>query len=224
MHHCLLVFLLIFKKKISPTPSFCIFFKHVIHTIAYSCNDISLFCFIFMILCFCINCFDSFTQCCLCKFCVFSCSHLCLLLWSRVTTIHKEPFPLAINCWSYHSIFSYCNYFTQFSFVQLLLFYPRIKVNGLNLKALCDFLDFIKYDDDKWVENFRMTKSFFFTLLTNCNVCCWNKTSIIKKLSLLKYICCVIYKLAHGAHFFVCSEFFTLSKLISKVFHDLWQL
>ncbi len=34
-------------------------------------------------------------------------------------------------------------------------FYPRIKVNGLNLKTLCDFFDFIKYDDDKWVENLK---------------------------------------------------------------------
>jgi hypothetical protein len=40
-------------------------------------------------------------------------------------------------------------------------FYPRIKVNGLNLEALCDLFDFIKYDNDKWVENLKWQSHLF---------------------------------------------------------------
>lgn len=142
-----------------------------------------------MFLCFCINCFDSFTKCCLCKFCVFLVHTFVCCCGVVLQPFTMSPFlwPLVVETTTQFLIIVTTLY--NFHLSHYFCFYPRMKVNGLNLEALCDFLDFIKYDDDKWVENFRMTKSSFFTLLTNCNVCCWNKTPIIKKLSLLKYKC-----------------------------------
>ncbi len=43
----------------------------------------------------------------------------------------------------------------------ILFLNPRIKVNGLNLDTLCDFFDFIEYDDDKWVENIKWQSHHF---------------------------------------------------------------
>ncbi len=46
-----------------------------------------------------------------------------------------------------------------------------------------------KYEDDKWVEIFRMKKSCLFTLLISCDLCCWSMTPNIEKLFQLTYIC-----------------------------------
>jgi hypothetical protein len=74
---------------------------------------------------------------------------------------------------------------------------------------------FIEYNDDHWIQNFRMSK---LTLLEISNQL---KPMIVKKdakyclaIPMEVWVTCVIYKLSHGSNLLICSELFVIGRLM----------
>jgi len=59
------------------------------------------------------------------------------------------------------------------------------------------------YEDDKWVENFRMSKSTLFNITNRLQVVLMKqKTHYRKAIFIEIQMACVVYKLAHNMNFF----------------------
>jgi hypothetical protein len=64
-----------------------------------------------------------------------------------------------------------------------------------------------EYEDDRWVENFKMLKSMFFHITNELKPTLMKKnTKYINAIPMEICVSCVIYKLVHGFNFLIYSE------------------
>jgi hypothetical protein len=64
----------------------------------------------------------------------------------------------------------------------------------------------VEYDDKHCVQNFKMTKGMLFYIINHLRSQIVRQYTTYKKLILVEIeIMCMIYKLAQGMNFFICS-------------------
>ncbi len=79
-----------------------------------------------------------------------------------------------------------------------------------------------KYDDDHWVQNFRMTKRILFDIVKQVKPMVVNQNMKCLSTILMEIgVACVFYKLAHGVNFLISLEVFVMGKFtVYFVLHE----
>jgi hypothetical protein len=79
-----------------------------------------------------------------------------------------------------------------------------------------------QFDDDRWVQHFRMTKGAVMTLSEMLAPHIrWQNTKYRLAIPVIVRICCTLFKLAQGASLTICSELFAVgTSIVSTILYD----
>ena len=87
----------------------------------------------------------------------------------------------------------------------------------MKLRSTIWFSQFLlgKYDDDRWIHLFRMTKSATFALAELLKLAVARQNMKYRlAIPVVVRVACILFKLTHGASLLVCSKMFAVGKSI----------